>query len=293
MTVSFARIIILYNPISTGTAKADARTLQAQLHDRDPQLKVEVIPTEHPGHASEIGEKYARQNERTLLIMASGDGGYNELVNGVLRAGKSQAVTAVLPSGNANDHSTAMSDQDLAARISKGTTRHIDVISVTATQNDLSWQRYAHSYIGLGLTPYIAHKLAAVEFHPVSEKWLVLKYLTQFRYISARLDGEPRRRYSNILIANIDKMSKIISLDQDSSTTDGYLELYVTRSRSVFSDIVTLLKGSLLRLKKTRSIQEVSIELSRSGKIQLDGEVERLDAGLISIRVEPSRLEVV
>jgi len=44
----------------------------------------------------------------------------------------------------------------LVAAILDGRARHLDLLRVTVQTNDAVWSRYAHSYIGFGLTPLMA-----------------------------------------------------------------------------------------------------------------------------------------
>ncbi len=66
-------------------------------------LAVDLVPTEHAAHATELSRTAAGAGS-PLVVSVSGDGGYNEVVNGVRQAGNERAASAVLAAGNANDH---------------------------------------------------------------------------------------------------------------------------------------------------------------------------------------------
>src|SRR6478752_4821166 len=91
---SFTRIVIIFNPGSTGNAARLADELRDELVRRLPDVPLELRPTEYAGHARELARKAAGTG-RPLLVSVSGDGGYNEVVDGVMQAGNDQAVTAV------------------------------------------------------------------------------------------------------------------------------------------------------------------------------------------------------
>ena len=113
------------------------------------------MPTEHAGHATQLSRS-AADSGRPLVVSVGGDGGYNEVVNGVMQAGNDQASTAVLAAGNANDHRRSTAELPIAVGIADGATRHIDLLRLSAGGAAGDVVRYAHSYIGLGLNPVVA-----------------------------------------------------------------------------------------------------------------------------------------
>lgn len=294
MAYPFEEIIIIYNPNSTGDGEDNAKQLQQDLEKRLKSVKIEIVPTKRAGHAIELGEKFAKQNKKTLLLSSSGDGGYNELTNGVLKVKSTKVVTAVIPSGNANDHHRATADGDLVERIVRGETKNIDVLRIETTVDGKPWQRYAHSYIGLGLTAYIGKKLMKHPVGALKEKWLVLKYFIRFGHITAKLDGQEKwRRYSSIVFGNINTMSKIMSLDEKAKIDDGKMEVYVTLQLSNFKLFLTLLKGAVWSLEAEKRAESFRAELRRSYDVQCDGEVFSIDSGELFVNSEYRRLRVL
>lgn len=83
---------------------------------RIPGLAVSLMPTEHAGHATQLSRS-AADSGRPLVVSVGGDGGYNEVVNGVMQAGNDQASTAVLAAGNANDHRRSTAEMPIAVGI--------------------------------------------------------------------------------------------------------------------------------------------------------------------------------
>src|SRR3954465_7379953 len=86
----FDRIVIVFNPHSTGDAPASAEQLRAELARRLPEGPLELRPPQHAGHARDIAREVAGTG-RPLIVSVSGDGGYNEVVDGVMQAGNGQA----------------------------------------------------------------------------------------------------------------------------------------------------------------------------------------------------------
>lgn len=277
----FRCVAIIFNPNSTGDSKSDAVGLKKELEGRlNDDVKVELVPTDHAGHAEEIAKSYAEADEKTLLISASGDGGYNEVVNGIVNSSSKNLAVAVLPSGNANDHYHTTAKEGLLGRILKSETRLIDVLEVSAVQKGKLLRRYAHSYVGVGMTAYIGEKLTQADLNPVKEKWLVAKYLLKFGRVWARIgDDDNWRDYSNLIAANIDRMSKVISLYDKAKLDDGHFELYIVPSGSLTRLLKTLLAGVVIGLEPQQVTSEVELILKKDADIQCDGEVFRVDGG--------------
>jgi len=276
----FKKIIIIYNPKSTGDGEKNAVKLKQQLGNRLKGVETELIETEYSGHSEKLGREYAQENKHVLLVSSSGDGGYNELVNGVLSVDSSDNVAlCVLPSGNANDHYNAVSEDSVLDRIVAGRASKIDVLKVTAKRNGKPWSRYAHSYVGIGMTAYIGQKLTEARLNPLKEKWLVVKYLVLFRGETVKIHPEKKFcHYSSIVVSNIDRMSKIIKLDQTAEPNDGLAELYTSRTKSPFGHIFTLLLGSTIGMKPVKKVESIKLTSKHNVKIQCDGEVFTLDS---------------
>lgn len=130
MTRPFDSVVVLFNPHSTGDAKARAQDLARELSERNPDLAVTLVPTEHAGHARDIARDAALAG-RPLIVSVSGDGGYNEVVDGVTQAATGTAVAAVLAAGNANDHRRVTRERPLADGIIAGDVSRIDLLKIT------------------------------------------------------------------------------------------------------------------------------------------------------------------
>ena len=121
-------------------------------------MPVSLAPTERAGHARELA-RGAAQAGRPLIVSVSGDGGYNEVVDGVMQARNPDAVSAVLAAGNANDHRRTTGRQPLADAIVAGRVRRLDLLRLTTGHGPQQRTQCAHSYIGIGLTPVVAGDL--------------------------------------------------------------------------------------------------------------------------------------
>src|SRR3712207_5881126 len=143
----FDRIVIIFNPQSTGDAPRSAEELHAELARRLPAVPAELCPTRYAGHARDLA-RVAAGSGRPLLVSVSGDGGYNEVVDGVMQAGDSEAVCAVRAAGNANDHRRTTRQRPPADAIVAGGGRRVDLLRLAIGSGGAAQNRYAHPSVG-------------------------------------------------------------------------------------------------------------------------------------------------
>lgn len=277
---SFSNISIIYNPTSTGPSKTLAQQLAKELRKTSLKSKVRIISTRYRGHAESIAYKVAIESPRQLIISSSGDGGYNEVINGVMIAQQegAKAATGLLPAGNANDHFRYLNRQDTLNQILKGRVRKIDLIQITATNNQSAWTRYAHSYIGIGLTPNVGKELNKFSLNPFNEKWIALRAFFKLQPVRLRVRGVIKI-YDSIIFANIGRMSKVLSLSDTASVNDGKFELITFKHQTRGKLVAHVFQAATKGLRTTNRRTEYSFKTIESISIQLDGEVSVLPAG--------------
>ena len=269
-------IQIIYNPNSTGDGESMARGLEHALQERLPKQAIRVTPTDHAGHAEAMAYDTARAHPGALLVSASGDGGYHELINGVFRAG-GQAITSLLPAGNANDHHRETTGHSLVDDIVAHATRTIDVLKLEARVDGKPFVRYAHSYIGIGLTPKVGRELNRTALNRLKEVWIVAKTLLFLRPTTI-VEGGVRRSYDSLVCTNISTMSKLFEIASDAQPDDGRFDVSAFRRRDRHRLFGLMLRASLSGIPADRQTDHLSFDTLRPTLIQLDGEVYTLDA---------------
>lgn len=275
----YTSITIIYNPNSTGSGKTLAQELKVKLLKELPEQAIKLVPTKRAGHAEELAYKYAKASERPLIISASGDGGYNEVINGIMLAIQEGArpVAGLLPAGNANDHFSNLHDGDFTHAVLHGKHHLIDLLKLDATNNNSHVKRYAHSYIGLGLTPKAGHELNKVQLNRFNEAWIVAKVLYKLRPTRLKVAGRIRS-YDSLVFSNVSKMSKVLSLSQTAELNDGKFEVTAFYRRNKMKLLVSLLKATTTGLHGGLQTDEFTFETLKSSMVQLDGEIITLDA---------------
>lgn len=295
MTSTFDEVIIIYNPKSTGNGKANAIKLADDLKEAGYPIEITLRETKRAGHIEEMARTYATSKKSYLIISSSGDGGYHELVNGIVDSSATNIVTGVLPSGNANDHYNAVvnNDTDIVQRIIAGAAHAMDVLKISSTIGGTPWTRYAHSYAGIGISPVVGEQLTKTDLNFFSEKWLVLKYLFVYKHTIIRIDGK-KKRYSSLVFGNIDQMSKVIKLSKTSSTNDGKFEVSAITYKSKLRSALLLIKSATFGLDELGSFDRYSFESVRRLPIQLDGEVYMIDSNsTVQIECASGKLKTI
>jgi diacylglycerol kinase family enzyme len=289
----YSSLTILYNPKSTGDSKANAESFQKALADKG--IKgVKLIATKHRGHAEELAYGLAKASDSPLIISSSGDGGYSEVVNGALRAQAEGAnpTTCVLPSGNANDHYKQLHQGDTVDHIVSGRCHHIDVLTITAEAPDYSWKRYAHSYVGFGVTPEIGQQLNEAELNAANEVIISIKSLLKSKPFTIKRKGKKQESQS-IVMSNIAKMSKVFGLAKSAKVNDGLFEVFELPASKPFMFGV-IVKSATVGLRYTEQTDHYDLTTIAVLPVQCDGEVFDIPArATVRIGIEQQALACI
>ncbi|MEO6513336.1 MAG: diacylglycerol kinase family protein [Candidatus Saccharimonadales bacterium] len=273
----FKHIVIIYNPNSTGDSPSIAKKFAAEARTYLDASDVQLKETEHAGHAETLAYDAAKSLPDVLIVSVSGDGGYHEVINGALRAQAkdgSKPVCAVLPGGNANDHYSSVSKRPLIEALRDGAVEHLDVLAVRI--NDTT--TYAHSYAGLGLTPLVAVELNRHSLSALKESWLAIKTFWKFRPFTIALDGK-KQRFDSLVLANIDRMAKYLTLSEEKQPNDGLFEVVRWPHHNKLRLIAALLRSAFHQGEPAPAVRDISFSALRSMPMQLDGEITQLAVG--------------
>ncbi|SOE03425.1 diacylglycerol/lipid kinase family protein [Blastococcus haudaquaticus] len=290
---SFDRIVIIFNPKSTGNAADSAEELRAELAHRLPSVSLDLSPTQHAGHARDLAREAAGTG-RPLLVSVSGDGGYNEVVNGVMDAGNDRAVCAVRAAGNANDHRRTTRERPLADAIVAGDVRRIDLLRLTVGSGPAAEVRYAHSYIGVGLTPVVAVDLEEGGKGSWREIVSVVRGFSRFRPHPVQLEDGRRRTIDSLVFANIPEMAKYAKLSDDGTPDDGRFEVITEQRTGKLRVLFMAIRAATRGLGPQPTATHYAFTTLAPMPLQLDGELMELDAGtLVTVDIAPSALATV
>jgi diacylglycerol kinase family enzyme len=133
------RALVVVNPAATTTTSAMRDAMLGALRT---DLKVDLVETEHRGHAREVAAE-ASTGAFDVVVSVGGDGTVNEVVNGLLTAGPSPRLPllAVVPGGSTNVFSRALgrsrdpveATAEILASLRAGRTRLVSLGTASAT----------------------------------------------------------------------------------------------------------------------------------------------------------------
>lgn len=294
-------LLVVFNPSARrGSAYKLAHKIEDALQAAN--LSYEIVITEQPGHAMELGRRAALAG-RELVVAAGGDGTINEVVNGLAQAAGSEAINTklgVLPMGSGNDFAGALgipADLRQAAQLlRKGETRWVDLGCVNG--------RYFDNNCGLGFEAMIdieAHKLT----------WLrgQLQYLVAvframssypFPVVTLTSDQEiiSNRSILMISIGNNRRIGGGFLITPHAVPDDGLLDVCLVDALPRL-EILRLLPKAMTGKHEGEPAVHMSrgthivVESEDVFPVHADGEVLWTDARRVEISIEPSRLQVI
>lgn len=272
--MKYTSIDIIFNPNSTGPSGEYARSLKRKLVKAYSDLPITLQETRHAGHAIKIAYDVAKSSKNPLIISSSGDGGYSEVINGAMKAQSEGAspICAVLAAGNANDHSRTLQDKPLFEAIVANKFKSIDLLKVCIQNGENKEVWYAHSYMGLGLTPVVAVELNKTDLNALKEFWIVLKTFYKFRPFKIKHNGKVIT-LDSIIFANIGEMAKLLTIAKNSEPDDGLFEVATFKHGHKFRLIRKLAKATVGGLEHSKHVSKYSFEVLKKMPAQLDGEV--------------------
>jgi diacylglycerol kinase family enzyme len=240
-------------------------------------VPVQLRPTEAAGHARALARDAATTG-RPLIVSVSGDGGYNEVIDGVMRSPGTEAVCAVLAAGNANDHRRATREQPLADAIVAGDIHRLDLLRLTVGSGTDATTRYAHSYIGLGLTPIVTVDLEKGGKGSFREIVSVVRTFARYRPFTIELENGARRSFDSLLFANIAQMAKYATLSETGRPDDGRFEVITLPHTSKWRVLGTALRAAIRGLGPQPTATRYRFGTLEPTPLQLDGELVILNA---------------
>lgn len=273
----FDRIVLIYNPAPGKAPAVLAERLRAEIARRMPGMSLSMQPTAFPGHGRDLARDAG--GERPLLVSISGDGGYNDVVNGAMDAG-GRAICAVMAAGNANDHRRSTRRLPIADAIVRGSVRPIDLLRLTVGEGPGQWSRYGHSYVGFGLTPRMAIGIEQGVKGRFTELLSVVKTLRHLEPVDiTRADGA-HAVLDSLILANITRIAKYGRVSEAGYPDDGMFEVAVLPHAAPWRIALMTLRAVTVGLGVRESVTAFSFTSTAAIPLQIDGEVMHVEAGM-------------
>lgn len=280
----FDRAVVIFNPGRPGMG-ARIETLQRELAAAG--LPVGLLPTDHAGHARALARAEAGRGA-PLILSVGGDGGYNEVVNGVMDVPGSKAVCTVIPAGNANDHFRSLPARTLSEALRDKTVRHIDLLRVVFRSGDREQVQYAHSYVGFGLTPLMAIGIEKGGKGKVLELVSVARTLRHLKPFELVRDDGATAKFDSLILANISRMAKYGKVSESHYPDDGLFEVVKLPHAGLMKMSLMTLRAVTLGLGHQPGVASYAFSTRNAVPCQIDGEVVHIQAGT-HVLVESAR----
>ena len=289
-------IAIIYNPKSTGQSSRLAQELYLKIRRELPDLAIELMPTKYAGHAKDLAEIVGRTRSGALLVAVGGDGTYHEVINGVMALpAANRPICTLLAAGNANDHQRSQGDKGpLVARIKSGKTEPLDLLMVkTLNPAGQDIRKYAHSYVGFGMTARIAQALNKESKGMLSEKWIVVRELLHPRSFQIIAHKRVIRLYS-LLCTNVQTMAKYMEVADEKKITGKRFSVIETPAQTRGELLVNVVRSTAIPADPSAVTATYAFVTISSVQVQLDGETVGISPGsTVTVTMEPGRIAVL
>lgn len=287
----FDCIFLIANPKSSGDGLVKAKELRKKLRESFPKTTVEIKKTQRPGHASDIAATLWKKHPRALFISVSGDGGYHDMVNGLMKAAgptRRRPLCAIHGAGYGNDHQRSIrGDTDLVEALQRGLWRPLDLLKVDILTGRKQTTRYAHSYVGFGITGDVAGEIDKTR-HTWTPQWLeAMRGIVSHEPIPLSVDGK-RGRYHSLLILNVSRFGKFLQGADNTKAADGRFEVVSTRAHNRVKLLRMGLQALSGKLGRHPQKSNTRIDLQSNTPTQFDGEPEEFRAGT-TLRISSAR----
>ncbi len=266
----------------------------AQRYLNELGVEVELCPTTHAGHATEMARTFA-QKGYDLIIAAGGDGTINEVINGMA---ESSAALGVIPMGTANVFALELNlpvEINAACQvIASGDKVNIDL--------GKAGDRYFSCMAGTGFDAHVIRKadsgfkkILGILSYPLVATAEFITY--PFRKITVKIDDQPIPRKGYWVVVNNGKYyGGKLSLATFADMNDGYLDVTIFKYRGIFPALIYILGMWHNRVDKLMSVEQFQckrILIEKGHGVAVHVDAEYLCQAPIEITVVPNGLTVI
>ncbi len=303
-----SRILLIVNPISgRGYAGRSLPLLESELHKH--RLDYKLVLTERPWHAADLAEQAAREGVDAVVV-ASGDGTANEVLNGLMRARKAGfngTAMGQIAVGTGNDFAFGMGIPggiEAGCRIlAENYRRRVDVGFLRG--GDFPDGRYFGNGVGVGFDAATGFVAARIRWTRGLLLYLIAALETIFIYYKAPTvllsydDKEITLSSLMISIMNGRRMGGGFFFAPNGDPADGTFDLCIAEAVSqgrIFQLIPYFMKGTQATQKEVRMAQarQVTVEaLQGTLPIHCDGETVCYEGKEITIELLPQQIEFI
>ena len=302
------RYLVIVNPTSgRGFAGRSLALIEDELKKNNIDYK--LVLTERPWHAADLAEQGAREGYEAVII-ASGDGTANEVLNGLMRAkmtGFDKTAMGQIAVGTGNDFAYGMGipgGVEPGVKILAENYRHrVDVGIVKG--GDYPNGRYFGNGVGIGFDAETGFVAAKIRWTRGLLLYLIAAIETIFVYYKAptvqlKYEGKELTQPALMIsIMNGRRMGGGFFFAPKGDPTDGWFDMCIARAASqlrIFGLIPYFMKGTQatqkeVQMDKGRKITAMAV--SGTMPVHCDGETVSFKTTELSIELLPAQIEFI
>jgi len=289
---------VILNPAAGRGAAWRARDSLARAFRRE-RWTVDIVPTERPGHATELAGAAARDGAE-CVIAVGGDGAVHEVANGLLAAG-GPAALGVVPVGTGNDFAK------LTGVYGHGVERAVSRL-VTATRQRFDAGKVLGEFfvntLGFGFGPAVVQTRNAMPGLRGFLSYLVpvLRTFTSFRPPLLDVCADGYRERGNMMmveVCNGTTAGGSYRFAPGADPRDGVLDVCLIRKIGLLRFIAALprvMRGTHGHMSEVIIVRSRSLTIRSPGApllLHLDGELRTPGVEECTVTVEPGCLHVL
>ena len=236
-------MVFIINPFS-GKVKIKSVLLDVVRIFNEAQYKVLVQTTLYRGHATEIARSVP--NDTDIIVVSGGDGTLNEVITGLVEAGKSLPV-GYIPTGSTNDFAKTLElpfDCKTAAKaIVDGSSFAIDV-------GNFNSERYFSYIASFGVFTAVSYNTSqnfknvfghlAYVFEGVKDITNIVSYRVKTIVDGIEMEGD----YIFGSVTNTTSVGGIVKLNSDMvKMNDGLFEVVLVKTPKTINDFTHIING--------------------------------------------------
>jgi YegS/Rv2252/BmrU family lipid kinase len=302
------RSLLIVNPISgRGFAGRSLPLMEKELKKYNIDYK--LVLTERPWHAAELAEQGARDGYEAVIV-ASGDGTANEVLNGLMRArqaGFDKTAMGQIAVGTGNDFAYGMGipgGVEAGCKIvDENYRRRVDVGIVKG--GDYPNGRYFGNGVGIGFDAATGFVAAKIRWMRGLLLYLIAAIETIFVYYKAPAvkltydDKEMDISPLMLSIMNGRRMGGGFFFAPNGDPSDGSFDLCIARSVSqlrIFGLIPYFMKGTQATQKEVIMAQARKVKVTAvqgTLPVHCDGETVCFEGKELTIELLPAQIEFI
>lgn len=254
--------------------------------------------TEYSGQGIELAKNIAASNA-DYIIAVTGDGTFNEVINGVLLSQNKKVKLGLLPHGTGNDFARMLGLSDdiseLRKLIENDSLKNVDVgLASFKNLEGRNASRYFINISDVGLGGFIAKKLSG------SSKWLGATLTFQWSIVSTFLtykhqlmkirtdDSLYEGKILSYIIANGKYFGGGLGIAPDAKPDDGLLEIVLATEISLWDYLKNLNK-----IRASQKVDHPKMNYLRAKEIFVETENQPIDMDGEFIGYSPLKISIV